>query len=97
MVATSTRIYNKLPSAVKGAFFQLVHHPATASATLAQLWYAAGMNNLAASQARVSANDWGNQVENLFEQDYAIEQSYNHILDGEYRSPVGLAFWLIPY
>ncbi|KAI0758924.1 hypothetical protein C8Q74DRAFT_1300824 [Fomes fomentarius] len=79
---SSTRIYNSLPSATKPAFFQLVHHPVQASLTLANMWIAAGINNLRASQARLSANDFMDHVVNLFDQDYAIEVDYHSILNG---------------
>lgn len=79
---SSTRIYNSLPSATKPAFFELVHHPVQASLTLAKMWIAAGINNLRASQARLSANDFMDDVVNLFDQDYAIEVDYHSILNG---------------
>ncbi|KAI0742887.1 hypothetical protein C8Q80DRAFT_1191287 [Daedaleopsis nitida] len=83
--ATSTRIFNSLPAATKPAFFQLVHHPVQATLTLANMWISAGINNLRASQARLSANDFMNQVVQLFDQDYAIEVDYHSILDGKWN------------
>ncbi|TBU43163.1 hypothetical protein BD309DRAFT_1019518 [Dichomitus squalens] len=82
--ATSTRIYNSLSSSTKPAFFQLVQHPAQATYTLANLWISAGINNLRASQARISANDYSEQVEELFNEDYALEVNYHIILDGKW-------------
>ncbi|KAI0772430.1 hypothetical protein BD413DRAFT_42662 [Trametes elegans] len=84
MVATSTQLYESLPSDAQGAFFQLVHHPILASTTLTSMWVAAGINNLRASQARLSANDYANQVENLFMQDAQLELDYHTILDGKW-------------
>lgn len=86
MVATSTQLYNKLPSDAKAAFFQLVHHPILASDTLTRMWISAGMNNLRASQARLSANDLANEVESLFMQDAQLEAEYHGLLDGESRT-----------
>jgi hypothetical protein len=79
----STAIYNKLPSATKPAFFQLVHHPVLASANLGNMLIAAGKNNLRASQARLSANTLADQVETLFEHDFDLEAQYHSLLDGE--------------
>ena len=79
----STKLYNNMTAAKKPAFFQLVQHPVTASSTLAQMWFAAGKNNLLASQACVSTNNYGDLVEKLFEQDYSIETAYHGLLDGE--------------
>ncbi|RPD63354.1 hypothetical protein L227DRAFT_386788 [Lentinus tigrinus ALCF2SS1-6] len=80
----STRIYNQLPSDAKPAFFQLVHHPVQATLTLTNMWISAGINNLRASQARLSANDFMDEVEQLFDQDYAIEVDYHSILNGKW-------------
>lgn len=78
----STRIYNSLSSAYKPAFFQLVQHPILASYNLQNMYIYAGINNLRASQARLSANDYISQVDDLFEHDYDIELEYHTILDG---------------
>ena len=80
--AASARIYKQLPSETKPAFFELVHHPAQASLTLAQMWIAAGINQLRASQARISANQYMTAVEQLFDADYALEIDYHTILNG---------------
>lgn len=64
------------------AFFQLVQHPVLASSNLAHMLISAGINNLRASQARLSANDYADTVEQLFETDYDLEVEYHTILDG---------------
>ncbi|KAI8990382.1 hypothetical protein BD414DRAFT_483452 [Trametes punicea] len=84
MVAASTRLYNSLPSNTKAAFFQLVHHPVQATATLTKMWIAAGINNLRASQARLSANDYASQVESLFMEDATLEKDYHTLLNGKW-------------
>lgn len=78
----STSLYNSLSSEKQAAFFQLVHHPVLATSTLANMWISAGINSMRASQARLSANVYATQVENLFEQDYDIETEYHALLDG---------------
>ena len=80
----STTIYNSLSSNFQPAFFQLVHHPVLASSTLATMWIAAGINQLRVSQARLSANQYANQVMQLFAEDYDIELDYHTILDGKW-------------
>jgi hypothetical protein len=47
------------------------------------MWIYAGINNLRASQARVSANDFIPEVENLFDLDYSLEREYHTILNGK--------------
>ena len=84
-LTSANKIYNKLSSNKKPAFFQLVQHPVHASTILANMWISAGINNLRASQARISANTYKDQVEQLFDDDYALEVDYHSILDGECR------------
>ena len=79
----STKLYNSLPAEAQAAFFELVYHPVQASLTLMDMWISAGINNLRASQARISANDYMTQVEQLFDQDYALEVDYHTILNGK--------------
>ncbi|KAJ3551132.1 hypothetical protein NM688_g4903 [Phlebia brevispora] len=80
----ATNLYNSVSSAMKPAFFQLVQHPVQASFTLANMWIAAGINNLRASQARLSTNDYADQVESLFTQDWNLETEYHTILNGKW-------------
>ncbi|KAL5525075.1 hypothetical protein ACEPAF_8944 [Sanghuangporus sanghuang] len=82
LVKTSTSIYDKLPESTKPTFFQTVHHPVLASYVLSAMWIYQGMNTLRASQARLSTNDLAGQVEELFAQDYELEDWYHSILDG---------------
>ena len=53
-----------------------------ASSTLGHMWIYQGMNNLRASQARLSTNPLADQVESAFETDYDLEHEYHTILDG---------------
>ena len=78
----STSLYNSLSPNKQGAFFQLVQHPVQASYTLANMWIAAGINNMRASQARLSTNNFADQVEDLFTQDFDLETEYHTILNG---------------
>ncbi|KAI0651150.1 hypothetical protein C8Q79DRAFT_1004466 [Trametes meyenii] len=83
-VTASTRLYDSLSESKKAAFFQLVQHPILATTTLTNMWVSAGINNLRASQARLSANDYADQVESLFLQDAALEKDYHSLLDGKW-------------
>ncbi|KDR78329.1 hypothetical protein GALMADRAFT_138431 [Galerina marginata CBS 339.88] len=99
--AASTSLYNSLSSAMQPAFFQLVHHPVIASTNVANMIISAGMNNLRASQARLSANQLADTVEQLFEKDFDIEQQYHTILDGKWdhimdQTHLGYFYWQQP-
>ena len=92
LLNASTKIYASLSHEYQPAFFEIVHHPILASSTLSKLWIAQGLNNLHASQARLSTNNLADEVEKLFELDYDIELEYHHLLDGKWdqyvsRSP----------
>ncbi|KAH7927567.1 glycoside hydrolase family 115 protein [Leucogyrophana mollusca] len=80
----STAIYDTVSPAMKAAFFELVQHPVEASHTVATMWIYAGINNLHASQARVSANDYATKVQSLFQKDWDLEVEYHTILDGKW-------------
>jgi hypothetical protein len=43
-----------------------------------------GINNMRASQARLSANNFADDAEKYFEQDYDIEVQYHSLLNGIY-------------
>ncbi|KAJ7593713.1 hypothetical protein C8J56DRAFT_419922 [Mycena floridula] len=100
-LAASTKIYNSLSKDMQPAFFQMVQHPVTASANLGNMMIAAGMNNVRASQARVSANALADQVVQLFEKDFDIQTDYHTILDGKWdhmmeQTHIGYYYWQQP-
>lgn len=82
MEASTTQIYDSLDVEYQPSFYQLVHYPVIASANVNRLLVYAGMNNLRASQAFLSANNYGDRSEELFENDYDLETDYHSLLDG---------------
>lgn len=80
----SQALHDSLPSGTQPAFFQLVNHPIQASSNLAQMYFAAGLSNLRASQARLSANTYADQAVQLFEHDFDFEEQYHTMLDGKW-------------
>lgn len=59
-----------------------MYHPVVASANLGKMLISAGLNNLRASQARLSTNDVADQVQEFFDFDYELETEYHTLLDG---------------
>ncbi|EKM75377.1 hypothetical protein AGABI1DRAFT_132277 [Agaricus bisporus var. burnettii JB137-S8] len=97
----STDIYSKLPDDTKPAFFQLVHHPVSASANAARMLWNIGMNNLRSSQAFLSTNDYADTAEELFEHDWDFENDYHTLLDGKWdhmmdQTHLGYYYWQQP-
>ncbi|MFD2325438.1 glycosyl hydrolase 115 family protein [Mucilaginibacter galii] len=72
----------KMPNDAKDAYYQLVLYPAKASAGVAEIYLAAGRNNLYAKQGRISANDQANRARELFELDKQLSERYNKLVDG---------------
>lgn len=82
VVAKAEAIGAKISSEAKDAYYQLVLYPTKASAGVAEIYYAAGKNNLYAKQGRVSANDYANRAKNLFELDKKLSDFYNDSIAG---------------
>ena len=81
----SQSIHDSLPSEqAQASFYQLVNHPIQASANLAGMYIAAGMSELRASQARLSANMWADQAVDMFEGDFDFEEGYHSLLGGKW-------------
>ena len=79
-------LYNIIPEAQKDAFYQLVLHPAKASAIVVQMQIAAGRNLLYARQGRLSTNTEANRVRELFKEDQALSDYYNtELADGKWN------------
>lgn len=76
------KLYAVLPPEQRDAFFQLVLHPAKASAIVAAMNIAAGRNHLFAKQGRASTNVAAERVRELFRQDRELTDAYNHKLAG---------------
>jgi len=76
------KLYAILPAEQRDAFFQLVLHPAKASAIVAAMNIAAGRNHLFAKQGRSSTNTAAERVRDLFRQDRELTDAYNHQIAG---------------
>ena len=92
----------KLPEEVRDAYYQLVLYPAKAAAGVAEMYIAAGKNNLYAKQQRLQANYWYERACVLFEQDRKMSDYYNHcVADGKWKymmsdNHIGYISWPMP-
>jgi len=82
VVQRAEKLYAVLPPAQRDAFFQLVLHPAKASALVAAMNITAGRNHLFAKQGRASTNAAAERVRELFREDQRLTNAYNHQLAG---------------
>lgn len=84
------KLYHKIPAEARDAYYQLVYYPAVASAGVAEIYLAAGKNNLYARQGRISANDYKDRAGVLFERDILLTEYYNHAMaKGKWDVPMG--------
>jgi len=83
LTAQAEALAKKIPEGGKDAYYQLVLYPTKASAGVAEIYLAAGRNNLYAKQGRVSANDLANRARYLFEVDKQLSTYYNDSISGK--------------
>jgi Glycosyl hydrolase family 115/Gylcosyl hydrolase family 115 C-terminal domain/Glycosyl hydrolase family 67 N-terminus len=78
LVDKAEKIYNKIPQNQRDAYYQLVLHPAKASAQVVQMNIAAGRNQLYARQGRINqVSVQADCVRELFKRDRAMTDYYN--------------------
>ncbi len=102
LVAKAEAIETQLTPEAKDAYYQLVLYPAKASAGVAEIYLAAGRNNLYASQGRISANDCADRIRELFKIDKQLSDYYNGPLaNGQWKNMMsdvhmGYTQWFMP-
>ena len=102
LVEKANAINAKLQPEYKDAFYQLVLYPVLASANLNELYVATSKNYLYSEQWRLSANDYGEKVKELFEKDKQLTNYYhtqlangkwNHMMS---QTHIGYTNWQQP-
>lgn len=102
LTAQAEALERKMPEDARNAYYQLVLYPTKASAGVAEIYLAAGRNNLYARQGRVSANDYAQRARDLFELDKQLSNRYNDsIADGKWKNMmsdvhIGYQRWSMP-
>jgi len=102
LAAKAEALEQKIPQEARDAYYQLVLYPAKASAGVAEIYLAAGRNNLYARQGRMSANDYAQHARNLFELDKQLSNRYNDsIAGGKWKNMmsdvhIGYKQWSMP-
>jgi hypothetical protein len=93
----------KLPANMQDAYFQLVQHPVKATAIVNELYIQAARNHLYAKQGRASTNAIADEVEQLFRDDAALSDHYNHSIAGGFwnhmmdQTHIGYTNWQQPH
>jgi hypothetical protein len=95
-------VLDRLPTAKRAAFRQLVHHPVKASAVLHALHRAVALNRFYALQGRTSANTMAERARSLFQEDEELERLFHEELsEGKWRHMmaqphIGYYYWNYP-
>ncbi len=75
-------VESELPAEYRDAYFELVEYPVLASATVTEMYLAAGRNHKYAARGDVKANVEAERVRELFAEDARLSARYNHELAG---------------
>ena len=92
----------ELPEDERASFFELVQYPVDASATVGEMYIAAGRNALDARLGRAKANADAAETRALFAKDAQLSDEYNHkLLNGRWdhmmdQTHIGYTYWQEP-
>ncbi len=97
----SRTIYDQLPEAYRSAFFQLVLSPVELSATINEMYCAAGKNKYYADRGAAAANYYADKVKELFYKDAELTQAYHKLNNGKWnhlmsQTHIGYTYWNHP-
>ena len=101
IVARAEAISAALPRSRRDAFYQLVLHPAKASAVVNELYATAARNALYAKQGRAEANVLVARAHALFAEDAALTARYHALGNGKWnhmmaQTHLGYTYWNQP-
>jgi hypothetical protein len=102
LTARAEKLNDELPAADRPGFFELVLYPLKASAVVNEMYIDVGRANLFAQEGRASANYYAQQAHELFHEDAALSDAYNHkLLDGRWdhmmdQTHIGYTWWQEP-
>ncbi|GEN78154.1 glycosyl hydrolase 115 family protein [Chryseobacterium hagamense] len=102
LAARAEALEKKMPEQALDAYYQLVLYPTKASAGVAEIYLAAGRNNLYAKQGRINANTYADRARTLFELDKKLTARYNDsVAGGKWKNMmsdvhIGYKHWSMP-
>ncbi|SFV27416.1 glycosyl hydrolase 115 family protein [Thermoflavifilum thermophilum] len=99
---SAQKVYQRLDSIYRDAYYQLVLYPVLASANLNALYVTVGKNRLYALQGRAATNQLADSAKALYARDSLLSYTYNHIMaHGKWnhmmdQSHIGYIYWQEP-
>ncbi len=95
------KIGQQLPPQYKDAYFQLVLHPVKASANLHELYYNVALNKRAYSSKLPVANEYADNVKELYVNDSLLTLAYHQLNNGKWnhmmsQTHIGYTGWQQP-
>jgi hypothetical protein len=101
LTARADSINKKLPQAYSEAFYQLVLFSIKAFANLHEMYWAAGLNKIFASNKIGRANFFADKVKQCYQTDSILCAEYNHFSGGKWnhmmdQTHIGYTYWQQP-
>jgi hypothetical protein len=101
LVSRAEKLQRTIAPAARDAYFQLVLYPIRASATVQELYVAAGLNRLYAKQGRTAANTQIEIARDLFARDGQLADDYHALGGGRWNHMMaqinlGYTYWQQP-
>ena len=101
LVSRAEKLQRRIAPAARDAFFQLVLYPVKASATVQELYVAAGLNRLYTRQGRAAANTQIEIARDLFARDGQLADDYHALAGGKWNHMMdqinlGYTYWQQP-
>lgn len=92
---------NKLPSAHRDAYFQLVLHPIRALDNLYSMYHMVALNHYNADERNIIANTYADSVKYYYIQDSLITKDYHQLAGGKWnhmmsQTHIGYTYWQQP-
>lgn len=101
LLKKAEEINNLLPADCKDAYFQLVLHPVKACANLNRMYYNVALNKEAYKNRYAEANDFADNVKQLYINDSLITLAYHQLNNGKWnhmmsQTHIGYTYWQQP-
>lgn len=101
LLKKAEEINNLLPADCKDAYFQLILHPVKACANLNRMYYNVALNKEAYKNRYAEANDFADNVKQLYINDSLITLAYHQLNNGKWnhmmsQTHIGYTYWQQP-
>jgi PAS domain-containing protein len=101
LVRLAEDLRGRIDAKARDAYFQLYYYPVVASATVREIFIAAGRNHLYRLQGRTEARTQAERARALFDRDEALKKEFHSLGDGRWNHQMaqinlGYTYWQQP-